>query len=110
MSRQSRGGNRGHRRGSRRSLVRPPRPCRQGFQGLGIDEFYQILLPAFHGPQKREFYNRLARGVVGLSGILGLVFGTSLLGPLGGFLGLGLGLWFASRTAVRDRYHRQGKS
>ncbi len=107
MSRHRHGG-RGHRRSSRRYLAGPPRPRPQGFRRLGIDEFLQILLPGFQGPEKREFYNDIARGTVGLSGILGLILGTIVAGPVGGFFGLGLGLILASKTARKQRFHRHG--
>ncbi len=109
MSRQSRGGNRGHRRGSRRDFAGPPRPRPQGFRRSGIDAFFQILLPGFQGPDKREFYNEIARGAVGLSGILGLILGTLVAGPVGGFFGLGLGVILASKTAREQRFHRRGR-
>lgn len=99
--------HRPHGRG--RHFAVPSRPRPQGFSQMGLDEFHKVLLPGFQGPGKREYYNGIARGMAGLAGILGLVLGTSLLGPIGGFFGLGLGLMLASKTAVQGRYYRHGK-
>ncbi len=108
MSRHRHGG-RGHRRGSRRDYSGPPRPRPRGFSQLGVGDFHEIFLPGFHGPAKREYFNKLARGLVSLSGLMGLILGTTTLGPIGGFLGLGLGLMLASKTAIKDRFYRRGR-
>ncbi len=91
------------RRGHRSST---PQPSRGGFHGLGLDAFFQILLPKFAGPEKREFYNGLARGSVALAGMLGLVTGALMGGPVGALIGFGVSVMCASRTAVRGRFFR----
>lgn len=108
MSRHRQGG-RGHRRGSRRYYAGPPRPRPRGFSQKGVGEFHQIFLPGCQGPAKRAYFNGIARGMVSLAGLMGLILGTAVLGPLGGFLGLGLGLMLASRSAVEGRFYRCGR-
>ena len=96
-------------RGRHRSSTPPPRRDQRGFHRLGLDEFLQILLPGFAGPDKREFYNGIARGSVVLFGMLGLVAGTVLGGPLLAVIGFGMSVLLASGTAIRGRFFRRGR-
>lgn len=97
---------------SRRRRPRPRRaPGRRpfrpgGFTGHGLGTVYETILPGLHGPEKRRWFNQQARLIPAATALSAAVFGVLALGPLGGLLGLALGLSAGDALARKGRFRR----
>jgi hypothetical protein len=80
----------------------PPRS--RSYQDFGLRALYDLFLP--RGRSRRLFFNEVSGWMTLMFGGLGAVFGWAVLGPLGLFLGLGLGAALGARFLERNRYFR----
>ena len=108
MPQQPDHGRRGRRRrpGRRppdRLAVRYSRPEPGGFTGHGLGAYYRLIMPALGGREKREFFNRVAGGLVAGVALGGAVLGFAWLGPLGAVVGLMAG----GSCAEKGRFYRR---
>lgn len=82
----------------------PPR--RGSYQSFGLKTLYDLLLPGIRGPDRRRFFNDVSFGMALLAGAIGAVLGWGMLGPLGAFIGFGLGMTVGAETLARNGYYR----
>ena len=108
MSSRPNGKRRRHRPGRRpphRYSGRSPGPAGRGYTGPGFKQLCDAFLPV-HGREKREFFNALSGTLVLGCGLAGGWLGLCWLGPLGGLVGLGVGIAAGGAIAERGRYYR----
>ena len=64
------------------------------------------MMPGLAGEEKRQYFNEVSGGVVLAAGIFGAGLGYTLLGWLGGALGLAAGIWAGGSYVEKQRYYR----
>jgi hypothetical protein len=107
--------DRGRHRRRRRPGRRPPHrlsrryagPPGPGFTGYGFRTYYDLLLPGLRGRAKRRFFNEACGGLLLGAVLAGAVCGFALAGPLGGLIGLGLGVALGGALAERGGFYRR---
>jgi hypothetical protein len=80
----------------------PPRS--HSYQNFGLRAFYDLFVP--RGRSRRLFFNDVCGWMALMFGALGAVFGWTMLGPFGLFLGFGLGASLGGRFLTKNRYYR----
>ena len=80
----------------------------QGFSRPGQGQAWGLITrgAGIKGGEKRRFFNQLSGIMVLSAAVAGALFGYSLLGWLGGIIGLIVGAALMGKLVIRGRYFR----
>ncbi len=76
------------------------------YQDFGLRHVYNLFLPHIRGRDRRLFFNRVSEGMAIYIGVLGGLLGWGMAGPLGVFLGFGLGIVLGAGFLTKHKYYR----